>query len=61
MKRAVVVLANNAADQLPAASMKPGLMGSPMRELIGDPQLLSELVDGGYHLPVCEIVINREP
>ena len=42
-------------------AFEAGLIGSPMQDLIGNPKLLSELVEGGYHLPVCEIVINREP
>ena len=55
-----VVLANNAAI-IASGLDEAGLIGSPMQDLIGNPKLLSELVDGGYHLPVCEIVINREP
>jgi len=55
-----VVVANGAA--VAASGLAEGsLIGSPAQELIGNPELLHELVDGGYHLPVCEIVINGEP
>jgi len=55
-----VVLANNAA--IGACGMdETRLIGTPMQELIGNPELLRELVDGGYHLPVCEVVVNGEP
>ncbi len=54
-----VVVANGAA--VAASGLAEGsLIGSPVQELIGNPELLRELIDGGYHLPVCEIVINGE-
>jgi TyrR family helix-turn-helix protein len=54
-----VVVANGAA--VTASGLAEGcLIGSPVQELIGNPELLSKLIDGGYHLPVCEIVINGE-
>jgi transcriptional regulator of aroF, aroG, tyrA and aromatic amino acid transport len=55
-----IVVANGAA--VAASGIGEGsLIGSSMQELIGNPALLSELIDGGYHLPVCEIVMNGEP
>ena len=54
-----VVVANGAA--VAASGLAEGnLIGCPVQDLIGNPELLRELVDGGYHLPVCEIVINGE-
>jgi len=56
----IVVVANGAA--VASSGIGEGsLIGSSMQELIGNPALLSELIDGGYHLPVCEIVMNGEP
>lgn len=55
-----IVVANGAAIgacRLDEAS----LIGTSMQELIGNPELLRELVNGGYHLPVCEVVMNGEP
>lgn len=55
-----IVVANGAAIgacRLDEAS----LIGTSMQELIGNPGLLRELVNGGYHLPVCEVVMNGEP
>jgi TyrR family helix-turn-helix protein len=54
-----VAVANGAA--IAASGLAEGsLIGSPVQELIGNPELLRELVDGGYHLPACEIVVNGE-
>ena len=37
------------------------LIGTSLEALIGNPELLRELINGGYHLPVCEVVVNGEP
>ncbi|MBI2276010.1 MAG: sigma 54-interacting transcriptional regulator [Dechloromonas sp.] len=56
----VVVVANGAAISASGLA-ESRLIGTSLQELIGDPKLLRELVDGGYHLPVSEIVMNGEP
>lgn len=55
-----IALANNAAS-IACGIDEASLIGRPIQDLIGNPELLKALIDGGYHLPVCEIVINREP
>jgi TyrR family helix-turn-helix protein len=56
----VIVVANGAA--VSACGVAEGrVIGTSMQEHIGDPRLMRALIDGGYHLPVCEIVINGEP
>ena len=55
-----VVLANDAA--LAACGLTAGsLAGASIQDVVGDPRLLAALVEGGYHLPVSEIVISGEP
>jgi TyrR family helix-turn-helix protein len=58
--RGAVVVANGAAVQACGLS-EASLLGSSMPQLIGDPELLSALVSGGYHLPVREIELSGEP
>ena len=56
----VIVVANGAA--VSACGVAEGrVIGTSMQEHIGDPMFMRALIDGGYHLPVCEIVINGEP
>ncbi|TAH47196.1 MAG: PAS domain-containing protein [Betaproteobacteria bacterium] len=56
----VIVVANAAAVAACGLDEK-GVFGTSMQDHIGDPRLMAELIEGGYHLPVCEIVINGEP
>ena len=56
----VIVVANGAA--LSACGLgEQEVIGTSMQDHIGDPRLMAELIAGGYHLPVCEIVMNGEP
>lgn len=56
----VIVVANGAAVAACGVDEK-GVTGTSMQDHIGDPALMAALIDGGYHLPVCEIVMNGEP
>jgi len=56
----VVVVANRAAVEASGIG-EQALLGSSMRQIAGDPELVSALVDGGYHLPVREIEVGGEP
>jgi len=53
-----VVVVANAAAVAACGLGERALFGVPMQDLIGDPRLIGELVASGYHLPVCEIVVN---
>lgn len=55
-----IVVANSATVAASGLS-ESSLIGSSIQDLTGKPELLRQLIDGGYHLPVCEVTIQREP
>lgn len=55
-----IVVANAAAINA-SGRLETSLIGAAIQEVFGNPALLRELVDGDYHLPTCEIVMNGEP
>jgi len=56
-----VVTVANAAAVSASGMAEDRLRGTSVETLIGDPQLLAALVEGGFQLPVREIELNGEP
>lgn len=55
------IVVANSATVAASGLTEDSLIGSSIQDLIGKPELLRQLIDGGYHLPVCEVTIQREP